>query len=302
MTLYPGAIFRPVQNFSRNLMTAHLGVIMHVQDGNGSLYGWFNNASAQVSATWWIAKVGTVEQYVDADQTSWAQAAGNETYNSIEFEGLPNEPLTLAQIQSAVLLYLWGHTRYGWPLTLAEAPGEPGFGWHGMGGVAWGNHPSCPGTLRAPQRATILTLATNALTPPPPPVYPGGKMLTDCVGMAVHPSGQAYWEVQADGAVFTHPTTGPAKYFGGANGTPLNQPIVSMASTPTGNGYYLAAADGGVFAFGDAVYHGGANGPKPLDKPIIGIALTPDGKGYWLVAADGGIFTFGTAPFEGSGQ
>ena len=42
-------------------------------------------------------------------------------------------------------------------ISLADKPGQGGFGWHGMGGAAWGNHPGCPGDLRKAQRPLILT-------------------------------------------------------------------------------------------------------------------------------------------------
>lgn len=99
---------------------------------------------------------------------------------------------------------------------------------------------------------------TQPAAPPPPPAKEY-KMLTDCVGMAATASGKGYWEVQADGAVFSH---GDAVYHGGANDpkTPLAQPIVGIERTPTGLGYWLVAADGGIFSFGDAAFEGSGSG------------------------------------------
>ncbi len=114
------------------------------------------------------------------------------------------------------------------------------------------------------------------------------------VGMAADPVTSGYWEVAADGAVFSF----GAPYYGSMGGTPLNQPIVGMAATPGGGGYWLVAADGGIFAFGDADFHGSMGG-TPLNQPIVGIAADPVTGGYWLVAADGGLFSF-DAPFLGS--
>jgi hypothetical protein len=144
-------------------MSAHLGLILHVQVGNGSIFNEANNPGAQASYTWWCAKDGTLEQYVDPNLTAWAQAAGNSTYNSVGTEGYPSEPLTAAQCQKIADLYRWGHDTFGWPYVLAENPGEPGFGWHGMGDSnghsGWGGHPSCPGDIRKGQRQHILDLA-----------------------------------------------------------------------------------------------------------------------------------------------
>ncbi len=110
------------------------------------------------------------------------------------------------------------------------------------------------------------------------------------------PTNQGYWEVAADGGIFTF---GDAGFYGSEGGQHLNQPIVGMAATPDGKGYWLVAADGGIFTFGDAGFYG-SEGGQHLNQPIVGMAATPDGKGYWLVAADGGIFTFGDAGFYGS--
>ena len=129
-----------------------------------------------------------------------------------------------------------------------------------------------------------------------PYVYPGPSHLNQPIVGAIAPNAQSYWEVAADGGIFSF---GDAHFYGSMGGKLLNQPVVGMASTFDGNGYWLVAADGGVFSFGDAHFYGSMGG-IPLKQPIVGIAATPDGNGYWLVGADGGIFTFGDAQFYGS--
>ena len=139
---------------------------------------------------------------------------------------------------------------------------------------------------------------------------------------------KGYWQLAADGAVFSHsaPFHGAATGIKeavdiarGANGYwitdadghvyPFNAPsygslntsaapIVGIASTPAGDGYWLASADGGVFAFGKAAFHGSMGG-KRLNAPIVDIASVRDGSGYRLVGADGGVFAFGST-FSGS--
>src|ERR1035437_6310062 len=106
--LCPFANFRPVPNHS-GTMNAHLGMVLHVQVGNGSCYGEFMNPSSQASSTWWVSKAGVLEQYVDSDLMAWTQAAGNGTYNGVETEGFPTEPLTTAQVNMLARLYAWGH-------------------------------------------------------------------------------------------------------------------------------------------------------------------------------------------------
>lgn len=149
-------------------MSSHLGLVLHVQEGNGGLQGWFNNPNSQASSTFWVSKSGLCEQYVDADLQAWAQANGNTTYNSVETEGYTTEPLTDAQISALADLYRWGNKTYGWPYTLSDTVGTKGFAWHGMGGAAWGNHPSCPGDIRRNQRQAVLDRANSTPTPPTP--------------------------------------------------------------------------------------------------------------------------------------
>ncbi len=59
---YPEATFREVVNFSNVPMTQHLGLVFHVQEGDNSLFGWFNDPASSVSSHFWIGKDGAVEQ------------------------------------------------------------------------------------------------------------------------------------------------------------------------------------------------------------------------------------------------
>lgn len=254
--LVPFAHWLPVQNHG-GPMTAHLGLVMHVQEGNGSLYGWFDNPASQVSATWWISKDGTLEQYVDADTQAWAQAAGNPTWNSCEFEGFPTEALTDAQLAMGARLYEWGVTTYGWPKQLSEATTTPGFAWHGMGGVAWGNHPDCPGDIRKPQRASILGLIP---APGPGASYPGNMIARNTVG-------QGYWAVRGvvpagAGCVYAYngaPDIGPSPANIAAWGiaTAAN-PIVGLVDD--GAGGFVLEVDANQYPGQPALYHITANG------------------------------------------
>jgi hypothetical protein len=108
--------------------------------------------------------------------------------------------------------------------------------------------------------------------------------------------GTGYWEVAADGGIFSF---GDASFYGSTGGAHLNEPIVGMAATAGRKGYWLVASDGGVFAFGDAAFYGSA-ATQTFHAPIVGITATPDGQGYWLVGADGGVFAYGDAGFYGS--
>jgi N-acetylmuramoyl-L-alanine amidase len=182
-------------------MSAHLGLVLHVQEGNGGLQGWFSTTDA--SSTFWVSKTGRVEQYVDADLTAWAQGAGNSTYNSVETEGYTTEPLSEPQILALSELYRWGHEMYGWPYALSDTVGTRGFAWHGMGGAAWGGHVACPGDLRKAQRQTILALAAQKDDPDMPLTDADKKWITETVAKQVNdalrqqfrPEGECYGRV-----------------------------------------------------------------------------------------------------------
>lgn len=158
--IFPGVSWRNARNHS-GPMTAHLGLILHVQEGNNDLGPEFDDPASSASYTFVVLKDGAAQQYVDSDMTAWAQAAGNSTYNSVGTQGFSTEPLTEAACHAIADLYKAGHQFYGWPFQLAEAPGQPGFGWHGMGGAAWGGHFDCPGDIRKGQRQHILDLAQS---------------------------------------------------------------------------------------------------------------------------------------------
>ncbi len=110
----------------------------------------------------------------------------------------------------------------------------------------------------------------------------GGIGIThDVVGMAAAPTGQGYWEVAADGEIFTF---GSAQSNGTMQDNDLNAPVVGMAATPTGQGYWEVAADGGVFSFGAAQFYGSMGGEQNA-SPIVSMTAVPTGGGYWLLPA-----------------
>ena len=136
----------------------------------------------------------------------------------------------------------------------------------------------------------------NDGTPTLSPYHPGAAPADSptCPVPPQPPPG--YWQVAADGGVFTF---GSAGFYGSTGSMKLNKPVVGMAADPDHRGYWLVASDGGVFAFGDAGFYG-STGSIKLNKPIVAMIPTLDGGGYWLIASDGGVFAFGDAPFYGS--
>lgn len=148
-----------------------LGWIPHVVVGNGSPYQWFVASAGGPRAAFshlWLSKNGTLEQYGPFSRKSWAQAAGNNSYYSCECEGFPDEPYTQAQLDGLARLHVW----FGFPDTVANAPGQRGIGVHYMGGVAWGGH-TCPDSVagkgpRSQARSKILALAAALRKPNTP--------------------------------------------------------------------------------------------------------------------------------------
>ena len=56
------------------------------------------------------------------------------------------------------------------------------------------------------------------------------------VGMAATPSGNGYWEVAADGGIFTFDAT----FYGSRGGQSAVDRFFAMVPTPDGGGYLLA--------------------------------------------------------------
>lgn len=198
-------------------MSEVLGVVIHVTAGTGDPYNEFDNSANQVSSHFGIGNGnggmadGLIEQYVDTSTQSWAQAAGNASYLSVETEGEPTFGLTDAQVESFARIMAWANQTYGVPLVAVTTPGEKGLIWHGAGGDAWGGHFDCPGTIRRAQRAAILARAQQLLIPTPTDQEVANMECTD-------PETGGIWTVDPrDGHVEATP---PAPFLGGLNGHP----------------------------------------------------------------------------------
>jgi hypothetical protein len=243
----PFATWIPVQNHGGN-MTAHLGLVLHVQVGNGSLAGYFNNPASGVSAHFWASKTGQLEQYVDTDSIAWAQVAGNPNYLSVETEGYPNEPLTEPQMQIVADLLLWSSETYNFPIVGPVAHGNKGFTQHcnlnGTPDPAWGDH-TCPDPLRMGQMGDII-----ALTIP----------RKEDMLVAFTSTGEGYWIVKSDGSVWAY---GDAQYKNGINNSGPNGGSALVAGdVPTSisgkgiDGYLISTMKGNLYAFGSAPFLG----------------------------------------------
>jgi hypothetical protein len=165
MAWFDCATKRQISNNIGGNLSSQRGLVLHHQAGNGSLYGFFNNPSAQVSAHFWVGKNGTIEQYVDTARVSWHGRDLNSNWVGVETEGCPggkDEDLTEAQIAALARLYAEGARRHGWPNQLASSNGGRGFGYHRMA-----VNTACPCDRRLNKRSEILKRAFGGSASPP---------------------------------------------------------------------------------------------------------------------------------------
>lgn len=155
----------PTVNRTPGGMSTVRGLVLHIQQGTeqGS-EAWFKNPASEASAHFLNPKSGPLRQLVDTADRAWAEAGGNPNWISVENEGLSGEHLTDSQVSNCAQLFAWLHRTYTTvPLQLTDTPSVGGLGWHGMGGVAWGNHPDCPGKPIIAQRVEILAQTEKLL-------------------------------------------------------------------------------------------------------------------------------------------
>lgn len=141
-------------------MFDYLGYVVHIAEGTyeGTI-AWQHNPAASVSSHFVLAKDGRVAQCVDTDIRAWTQVEGNGHVISGETEGFSGDSLTPEQIEAHAQLFARGHLEYGYPLKMMTNSGDTGLGYHALGGVAWGNHPNCPGSPIIAQLPLILARA-----------------------------------------------------------------------------------------------------------------------------------------------
>lgn len=182
--------FDPVLNKTVGGEGEVLGLIVHIMDGTFSgTKSWFNNPDAKASSHFGTDRNGYAEQWVDTKDKAWAEAAGNTNYISVENEGHGGDALTDGQISRIAEILAWAHRVHGVPIQAANAPGERGLGWHGMGGAAWGGHYDCPGDNVRAQFPEILKRAQAIVSPSPAPTpnhpYPGYVIKIGAAGTQV---------------------------------------------------------------------------------------------------------------------
>ena len=244
MARFNCAQWRPISTNTGGRLSPNIGLILHHAVMNGSLFSFFNSPSAQVSAHFWVSKNGVIEQYVDTDVVAWHGKSLNTRYVGVETEGCTAssnyaEPMTQEMVNALGRLYAEGMQRHGWANALANADGQPGFGYHRMAVAT-----ACPCDTRLNRRNDILRIATSG-APAPTPTGGSTEMIVSTE------SGGGYWTTTGDGAVYAF---GDAQYKGNAMGKVTGR-IIGIAGK-SNDGYWLLASDGGIFAFGSAGFFG----------------------------------------------
>jgi hypothetical protein len=170
MAIFSCATWRPISCNIGGTIYDHHGALIHHAVGDGSNWALFNDPNREISAHFWIAKSGLIEQYVDTSRVAWHAMQLNDRYIGVETEGCgapPHaEPLTEAQIDAFGRLYAEGHRMHGWPYVLIDHEGQRGFGYHRMAVQT-----ACPCDVRKNARSEILARAQGL---PPGSTPPSG--------------------------------------------------------------------------------------------------------------------------------
>lgn len=182
MPMYPGAHVKLLKHNYTATKTAKNAVILHSTASDAeSQYNWFNNPSSYSSSHFHIAKNGVVEQMIDTNFVSWANAAANDRSVTIETAGVQggDEKWTDEQVLAIIKLVTWiTKTHKISPRQMeSSAASEKGIGWHRLGidgnfprtGILRGRNQRgggeywskslgkvCPGNLRIQQMPAII--------------------------------------------------------------------------------------------------------------------------------------------------
>lgn len=111
------AVHKPLKiNFTPRNRSRTDGIILHVAASEAaSLHGWFSNPKAAASSHLYVRRDGTVEQYVDLDQISWASVRGD--LRCISVDGLSSRSRRLPVLcgrrrrGTAIRCGLWARRR-----------------------------------------------------------------------------------------------------------------------------------------------------------------------------------------------
>lgn len=169
----PGALWVPIKrNYTNRRRSRTDALILHIAVTEAaSLEGWFNSPRAYASSHMYVRRDGTIEQYIDLDKISWANAGGNSRSVTVETQGMGSGTWTAAQCKSLAAIASFCNSHYGVPLRLMgnSLPSTRGVGYHRLGvnpwrvagGETWSKSYGkvCPGGDRIPQIPGIIKAA-----------------------------------------------------------------------------------------------------------------------------------------------
>jgi hypothetical protein len=190
VAVMPGAVWRPITvpgGLTRRTSKGR-AVVLHVAVSEAtSLFGFFNN-NPSANSHFYVAKDGTIEQYVDTDYQSWASMQANASTISVETQGgvtdPDGEPWTAAQVASLARICAWAHATEGTPLApmLDSKPASTGVGYHKLGinpwrvsgGEIWSSSVGkiCPGAAKIAQIPAIIAAAISGTEEDDMPLTP----------------------------------------------------------------------------------------------------------------------------------
>jgi peptidoglycan hydrolase-like protein with peptidoglycan-binding domain len=181
MARFACATWRPIGANTGGKLASQRGLVLHHQAGNGSLYGFFNNPAAGVSAHFWVGKNGTIEQYVDTSVVAWHGRDLNSNWVGVETEGCGTSPhaetMPSAMESALARIYAEGARVHGWRNQLASSNGGAGFGYHRMA-----VNTACPCDVRLNRRGPILAVAFGGGAAAPPSTGKAPPLRVDYFG------------------------------------------------------------------------------------------------------------------------
>lgn len=141
VAIYPGAKKRLIPKWNKVKIARHRRMNLHVAVHNGdSLFSMFSNSNSACSH-FYVAKDGTVEQYIDTTYRSASDMHGNDSTISVETAGgvtnPDGEPWTSAQVDALVNLWKWARDTHGIKNQVAKNTqtndNSAGLSWHRLG-------------------------------------------------------------------------------------------------------------------------------------------------------------------------
>ncbi|MFJ5106634.1 MULTISPECIES: N-acetylmuramoyl-L-alanine amidase [unclassified Glutamicibacter] len=141
MAIYPGAKQRLIPKWNKVKIARHRRMNLHVAVSNAeSLYGMFSRSNSACSH-FYVAKDGTVEQYIDTQYRSASDMNGNDSTISVETAGgvtkPDSEPWTDAQEEALAKLWKWARDTHDIKNQVAKNTqtndNSAGLSWHRLG-------------------------------------------------------------------------------------------------------------------------------------------------------------------------